>query len=930
VIIVARIGIQPFFTDSKNRISHNSKEECSMNDTTSTGDASVTYVYSFEDGHGLGKQLLGGKGYGLCDMTKIGVNVPPGFVVTTRACQVFFENSNLLPQEITRQIVEAMIALESKTGKVFGGADNPLLVSVRSGAAVSMPGMMDTILNLGLNASAIKGLIAQTNNPRFAYDAYRRFLQLFGKVALGVPDAHFDACMTAKKKSLHVSTDTELTVEALQDITRAFITIIEQHTGEAFPEDPWKQLHLAVVAVFQSWNGKRAVDYRREFNITPAIAQGTAVNVVSMVFGNMGDDSGTGVGFTRNPGTGVNEPYGEYMVNAQGEDVVAGIRTPETLQSLENTFPSMYNQILALRQKLEGYYREVQDYEFTVEKGVLYCLQTRTAKMNGAARVKTAVDLHREGVISEKEMIMRVKPSDIEHMLSPQLASNHTGTVVVQGLPASPGAATGAAVFHPDVAEVQGRAGIPVILIREETKPEDIHGFFPSQGILTSRGGKTSHAAVVARGMGKPCVSGATEMNVEGTVAYLPDGRVIREGDCITIDGNTGDVYLESLPLVDASFTEELEFLLRVADTMSAFPVYANADTPEDARKAVEYGARGIGLCRTERMFNDPARLPTVRSMILAEQVEDRQRYLDILFPMQVDDFIGIFTAMAGKVVTVRLLDPPMHEFLPTHMKLHEDITVLLHTIEMSDNRIDLETLAQELIELKTLQRRSEALAEVNPMLGHRGVRLGGMTYPEIYRMQIRAIMEATVTCLQNGIEVYPQIMVPQVCMATELQVVKQMFVELRATIERRESMVLPVEFGTMLETVRACIQSASIAPEVDFYSFGTNDLTQATFSFSREDAENRFIPHYQAQGAMEQNPFEVLDEEGVGFLMKHAITAARHVYPDLPIGICGEHGGYPDSFPFFKRIGLSKVSCSVSRVPVARLAAAHASVFDS
>ncbi len=910
------------------------------------------YVFAFKEGDGKNKQLLGGKGANLCEMTQIGLNVPPGFVISTEACLSYLDTADhTLPPGMMEQVKLQMAAVEQKNGKKFGDPQNPLLVSVRSGSAMSMPGMMDTILNLGLNHGTLQGLIAQTENERFSYDAYRRFIQLFGKVALGVPDEKFDAHFEEIKHRAGVKADIGLKTDDLKEVCNRFLAVVKEHTGKPFPSDVFEQLEIAIKAVFNSWMGKRAIDYRREFKITPQMANGTAVNVVTMVFGNMGNDSATGVGFTRDPGTGENVMFGEYLVNAQGEDVVAGIRTPKAVALLEQEMPVQYKQLEDLRQKLENHYHEVQDFEYTIEKGVLYCLQTRNGKMNTTAMVRTSVEMAKEGLITREQALLRIKPEMLEQLLHPRLDSLHKQTPLAQGLPASPGAASGHVVFDADRAELLGHAGEKVILVREETKPEDIHGFFAAQGILTSRGGKTSHAAVVARGMGKPCVAGAEGIQVDVKLRQATIGeKVLHEGDYITIDGGTGFVYQGIIPTVDPTFSDELKQLLGWADEIARLKVFANADTPVSAKKALEYGAMGIGLCRTERMFNGADRLPIVVEMILANNTGEREKALERLLAIQKQDFKEILITMAPRPVTIRLLDPPIHEFLPTVDVLREEIENLKHLKEtaggvsnlFSSLRLlnadpelskasaypftekGLELIDQAIAKKEQMLRKVRELFEVNPMLGHRGVRLG-LTYPEIYKMQIRAILEAAGECQKVGIHVNPEIMVPQVCNDQELVHVKRYVSEIQENIDNQLNIKLSFKFGTMIEVVRACVEAGAIAKEVEFFSFGTNDLTQATFSFSREDAENKFLPFYTQNGILKDNPFEILDVNGVGRLMEMAVRFGRETKPDLKIGICGEHGGQPDSIAFCDHLGLNYVSCSGPRVPVARLAAAQA-----
>jgi len=917
-----------------------------------------SFIYTFEEGDSSDRMLLGGKGANLCAMAQIGLDVPPGFVITTAACLAYLENQRL-PDGLMDGVRTHIATLERKSGKGFGAPTNPLLVSVRSGSAMSMPGMMDTILNLGLNAATLRGLAAQTGNQRFVWDAWRRFIQLFGKIAMGVPDEAFDAAMTAIKRKRGAVHDVELTADALEELAQAFLAVYREHTGLPLPADPYEQLERSIQAVFQSWNGKRAVDYRRQFRITPAMANGTAVNVCTMVFGNLGDDSATGVGFTRNPATGENVIYGEYLVNAQGEDVVAGIRTPKPIAAMAQEMPALYRQLLGLRDRLEAHYKEVQDFEFTIERGRLYCLQTRNGKMNARAMVTTSVGMFEEGLIAKDRALNRINALLLEQLLVPTLDPTHKARSLAQGLAASPGAASGSIVFDADTAEQRGREGEHVILVREETKPEDIHGFFAAQGILTSRGGKTSHAAVVARGMGKPCVSGCDAIAIDGRARTAKIGdATLREGDVITIDGTTGNVYAGRIPTVEARFFDELATLLSWADGAARLEVMANADTPGDAARARGYGAMGIGLCRTERMFNDPQRLPIVQEMILADTPAERQAALDRLLPIQRADFKGIFTAMAGLPVTVRLLDPPMHEFLPTASQLEFEIGQLRNlqraarsiaelpdTLKMLDPELprdyveSLGKLQRSLVQYREAKRgdaaleRREAmlkkvhlLAEVNPMLGHRGVRLG-LSFPQIYAMQIRAVLEAAAECAKEGIDVHPEIMVPQVCTAAELERVKAMVDALQPEIEARHGVRLDCKFGTMVEVVRACMRAADLARVAEFFSFGTNDLTQATFSFSREDAENKFLPQYIETGILPDNPFEMLDVDGVGRLMEFAVEWGRGARPGLVVGICGEHGGQPEAIRFCHDAGLDYVSCSAPRVPIARLAAAQAAL---
>ena len=819
-----------------------------------------------------------------------------------------------------------------------------------------MPGMMDTILNLGLNSETIEGLIQITSDGRFAYDAYRRFIQLFGKIALGVDEKEFDQILIKTKEKCGVTEDIDLDADCLKDLCDQYLTLVKKRTGSPFPKDPMVQLRLAIEAVFKSWMGKRAIDYRKEFKITPEMANGTAVNVCTMVFGNMGFDSATGVAFTRDPGTGENILYGEYLINAQGEDVVAGIRTPKPIQAMKKEMPKIYRDLERTRRILEEHFHEVQDFEFTVEKGTLYILQTRNGKMNAQAIVRTSKEMVEEKLITKEEAILRLKPQELEQLLHKRIDPNFKGKPICVGLPASPGAASGKAVFDADEAERLGKLGQKVILVREETKPEDIHGFFAAQGILTSRGGKTSHAAVVARGMGKPCVSGCEELHIDPKIKEATIRNIhIKEGDFITIDGSRGDVYQGEVPTVDPEISDNLLTLLAWADKVRTMGVRANADNPEDVIKARQLGAEGIGLCRTERMFNAVDRLPIVRVMILAGSKEKRAEAIAKLLPLQKSDFKKIFKAMEGLPVTIRLLDPPLHEFLPSAeelaselrnlkevesafstigniseaMKLmdpsfRESLKLLEHMVadivEIREKKLDKKLIRKE---QETLRKVKEMM-EVNPMLGHRGVRLG-ITYPEIYKMQIQAILEAAAGLIKEGFDVQPEIMVPQVCTAQELKWVHQLVKRVQKEVEKQYGIKIQFKFGTMIEVVRACMRAGRLAEVADFFSFGTNDLTQATFSFSREDAENKFLPLYNERKILQDNPFEVLDVKGVGRLMMIAIEWGRKTKPDLKIGICGEHGGHPDSVEFCHSIGLSYVSCSGPRIPIARLAAAHA-----
>ncbi|MBS7625856.1 pyruvate, phosphate dikinase [Candidatus Bathyarchaeota archaeon] len=871
-------------------------------------------IYDFEEGDGKNKRLLGGKGAGLCEMTKIGLPVPPGFTITTEVCLEYYKEGRKLPDGLMDEVKEHTSTIEKKTRKKFGDPKNPLLVSVRSGAALSMPGMMDTILNLGLNDETVVGLAEQTGDERFAYDCYRRLIQMFSRIAMQADGEKFDKKLEEVKAKYGAKYDTDLSVEALKELISEFKKICKEDTGREFPTSPYEQLKMAIEAVFSSWMGRRAVEYRRINKITPEMANGTAVTVQTMVFGNRGVDSATGVAFTRDPGTGENVFYGEYLVNAQGEDVVAGIRTPKPIIEMEKELPECYKELCKVREILEKHYKEVQDFEFTIEKGKLYVLQTRNGKMNAMATIKTSVDMYKEGILSKDEALLRVRPEQLEQLLHRTIDPNYSGKPVASGLAASPGAASGKVVFDADTAAELGSKGEKVILVREETKPDDIHGFFAAQGVLTSRGGKTSHAAVVARGMGKPCVSGCEQIKIDDRhKLFTVAGIQVKEGDIITIDGSTGAVYLGNVPTKEPELPKELEEILKWADEKRRVGVRANADTPEDARKARNLGAEGIGLCRTERMFNAVDRLPIVQKMILAESEQERKEYLSKLLPIQKNDFKEIFKSMNGLPVTVRLLDPPLHEFLPSLEGL------LLEITEMKAKNLDT-------TEKEEILRKVKSLIEVNPMMGHRGVRLG-ITYPEIYEMQTRAILEAAVELIKDGYDVKPEIMIPQVALASELEYLKQRLENIAQEVMEKSGVKVKYSFGTMMEVVRSCLVAGEIAKYAEFFSFGTNDLTQGTFSFSREDAENKFLPRYLDKGILKFNPFETLDKDGVGRLMQIAIQEGRKARTDLKVGICGEHGGEPESVRFCSKIGLDYVSCSVYRVPVARLAAAQEAV---
>ncbi|HOQ09804.1 MAG TPA: pyruvate, phosphate dikinase [Syntrophomonadaceae bacterium] len=875
----------------------------------------VKYVYLFEEGNSDMKMLLGGKGANLAEMTRIGLPVPPGFTITTEACNIYLSSGGNLPEEVLEQTFASLKALEQRTGKGFGDKNNPLLVSVRSGAAISMPGMMDTILNLGLNDETVQGLAELTGDERFAYDCYRRFIQMFGNVVLDIEHAFFDDIVEKHKRKLSVIFDYEIPASELQLIIREYKDLVLREKGFEFPQDVKEQLILAIKAVFNSWNNQRAIVYRRLNKIDDSL--GTAVNVQCMAFGNMGQDCGTGVAFTRNPSTGEKTLYGEFLVNAQGEDVVAGIRTPMPIDKLKEELPGVYQQFIDTCQKLENHYRDMQDIEFTVEKGTLYMLQTRNGKRTARAAVKVAVDMVNEGLITIEEALQRVDAEQLNQLLHRQIDTSVKVEPIAKGLPASPGAACGKVVFDANVAEKLGGAGEKVVLVRSETTPDDIHGIIHAQGVLTSRGGMTSHAAVVARGMGKPCVCGCEAIKIDGAGnQFTVNGLVVKEGDIITIDGATGNVMLGEVPMIEPTLSDEFETLLQWADQVKSLAVRANADTPEDAARAREFGAEGIGLCRTEHMFMAQERLPYVQEMIMAETLEEREKPLAKLLEFQRQDFYGILKAMAPYPVTIRLLDPPLHEFLPDHETLIHEIAELKH--QHANNTA--------IIEKGELLKKVVSLKETNPMLGHRGCRLG-ITYPEIYRMQARAIFEALLQLKKEGVEAYAEIEIPLVMDISELALLKAEIDSVYEEIKAESGEELKYSVGTMIELPRACLTADKIAAEAEFFSFGTNDLTQTTLGFSRDDAEGKFIPVYLEKKILRDNPFAVLDREGVGSLMKIAVEKARSVKPDVLMGICGEHGGEPSSIEFCHMIGLNYVSCSPYRIPVARLAAAQAAI---
>jgi len=871
------------------------------------------HVFLFKEGSSKLVNLLGGKGAGLAEMTRIGLLVPPGFTITTDVCREYIKDGEAVLDKISHEVDEKLKILEKETGHLFGDASNPLLVSVRSGAPVSMPGMMETVLNLGLNDQTVKGLIAQTANERFAYDAYRRFVQMYSKVVLGVDGKKFEDLIEAFKGKLGVKLDTELDKDTLKELVVAFKRLVRAETGKAFPEDPRLQLKTAIKAVFESWDIKKARNYRRIFKIPDDL--GTAVNVQVMVFGNMGEDSGSGVGFTRNPSTGENRLYGEYLLNAQGEDVVSGARTPQPIDSLHKQLPQVYEDLLRVSRMLERHYKDIQDIEFTIERGKLYLLQTRTGKRTAQAAVKIAVDMVKEGLLTEKEALMRVEPEQLDQLLHKRIDPKADIKVIAKGLPASPGAASGKVVFNTDEAAKLGNAGEKVLLVRPETTPEDIHGMVAAQGVLTSRGGMTCHAAVVARGMGKPAVVGAEEIKIDlEKETFNIDGLEVKKGAIITIDGGSGQVILGEVPTIEPELTTEFRVLLGWASRARRLGVRANADTPEAAKNARNFGAEGIGLCRTERMFNAKDRLPTVQEMILAETEEDRKRALNKLLPMQKNDFKEIFRIMKGLPVTIRLLDLPLHEFLP---KL-EDLLVETATLRSTDVEED------AFKEKERVLKKVMALSEHNPMLGHRGCRLG-ITHPEIYEMQTRAIFEAATELSKEGVSVELEIMVPLVSEANELRFLREKIEKVANDVMEKFKVKLKYSIGTMIEIPRAALTADEIAKYADFFSFGTNDLTQTVWGYSRDDAEGKFLHNYLNNKIVADNPFETIDVSGVGKLMRIAIESGRGAKKGLKIGICGEVGGEPRSVEFCRQIGLDYVSCSPFRVPVANLAAAHA-----
>ncbi len=877
------------------------------------------------------RALLGGKGANLADMTRLKIPVPPGFTVTTEACNAYLDKGYTFPEDMWEQELEALKHVEELTTKTFGDPQRPLLVSCRSGAKFSMPGMMDTILNIGLNDEVAEGLIALTADPRFVYDSYRRLVQMFGSVVLDVPDEVFEAVITAKRREAGVETDTELSAEDWQAVTKKFKEIVRSYTGEPFPDEPLEQLRLATEAVFKSWNGKRAIDYRNAAGIPHNL--GTAVNIQTMVFGNMGDDCATGVAMSRNASTGENVLEGDYLTNAQGEDVVAGIRLTKPMDAFKDEMPHQYAEFEAFAKKLETHYKNMQDMEFTVEHEKLWILQTRDGKRTAQAEVRIAVDMVEEALIDKKTAVKRVKPTQIEFFLHPQLdaTARKTARKLAQGLNVSPGAAVGMVALDADTAERWAKEeNKAVIMVRPETKPDDVHGMLAARGILTSRGGRTSHAALVARQFGKPAVVGVTELEIDLDIREIHvDGLVIKEGDVLSIDGTTGDIFLGELPTVIPDINNPyLNKLLSWADELRKLEVWANADYPQDAEKARSYGAQGLGLVRTEHMFFETERLPIVQKMIMAKNPTERNEAIARLLPMQRGDFEGLFRAMDGLPVVIRLIDPPLHEFLPAYEELVQDLADLKVRLQHYQTMSDINSALAEIRIKEDYLERVIALREANPMLGTRGVRLG-LLIPELTEMQVRAIFEAAVKCRKEGVAVHPKVMIPLTMHVNELKVQQAALEAVAKEVLDESKVELPYKFGTMIEVPRAALTAAELANVAEFFSFGTNDLTQTTYGISRDDAEAGFLVDYMQRGLLPENPFATLDQEGVGKLMAMAVEAGRTSRPDLEIGICGEHGGDPQSVTFCHSLGLDYVSCSPYRVPVARLAAAHAALDD-
>ena len=870
-------------------------------------------VYAFEEADSKNRMLLGGKGAGLSEMTRLKLPVPPGFTITTQVCNQYYDNGRKLQKNVISEVMQNISKIEKKTGKKWNSTNDPLLVSVRSGAAISMPGMMDTILNLGLNDQTVLGLAKKTNNPRFAWDSYRRFIQLFGKVVFGVSDEKFDHVLNTAKKRQGVTDDSKLDINSLKKIVSEYKKICDNHTKRRFPNSPNEQLQLAIEAVFKSWMGERAIVYREKNNITKDIANGTAVNIVTMVFGNMGDDSATGVVFTRNGHNGKKEIEGEYLINAQGEDVVAGVRTGKDISQLKREMPNSYKELFNACSKLEKHFREPQDIEFTIEQGNFYLLQTRTAKMSAGALVKTSVDMVKERLIDKNRALTRIPAQQLEALLHKTIDQNKIKGFekLTKGIAASPGAASGIVVFDVKRAITMGEDGKKIILIRQETKPEDVPAFFSSEGILTSQGGKSSHAAIVSRGMGKPCIVGCSDLKIDyENNRCVANGITVLEGEPITIDGSSGVVYIGDVPTVEPQVTKDFQTILAWAKNTKKLGIRANADTPDAAKLARKFGAEGIGLCRTERMFNATDRIGLFVDMIMATNESQRKQVLKKLGQLQKSDFVQILKAMEGYKVTIRLLDPPLHEFLPNPEELMD--------------RIYKNKKGENLSQTKKVLERAKELAEINPMMGHRGVRVG-ITYPEIYRTQITSVFEAAIELSKKKINAKPQIMIPQVGSIAELNHIKQIYDNVKSEMQKKHKTKINVSFGTMLEVVRACLTSDELVKTAEFFSFGTNDLTQAVFSFSREDAEGKFLPEYMEKELLEISPFQSIDVNGVGNLMKIGIKQGRAIKKDLEIGICGEHGGDPNSIKFCHSSNVSYVSASPHRIPIAIVAAAQA-----
>lgn len=894
---------------------------------------SSKWVYLFSEGNKDMRDLLGGKGANLAEMNNAGLPVPPGFTITTEACNAYFANDKQFPEGMWNQVLEALKTLEKQTGKRLGDPANPLLVSARSGARISMPGMMDTVLNIGFNQKVLDGFAKLTGNIRVAWDAYRRLIQMFGNIVKEISRHKFEAILEEYKAKTEGGRDTDLSVAMLKDIVRDFKALYQSELGEKFPDDPLEQIRQAIAAVFNSWFGAPATSYRNAEGISHD--WGTAVNIQTMVFGNMGERSGTGVAFTRNPASGEKQVWGEYLLNAQGEDVVAGIRTPQPISHLEEDLPKIWDEFIKISNRLEQHYRDMQDLEFTIERDKLYMLQTRTGKRTAIAAVKIAVDMVQEGLIEKNEAILRVNPNQIDQFLHPRFdpeaveEAKNSGHLIAWGLNASPGAATGLAIFDADTAAERGQAGEKVILVRPETNPDDVHGMIEAQGILTQRGGMTSHAAVVARGWGKACVAGCETISIDMDARTFRVGDiVIREGDPISIDGTTGSVFQGEIRTIDASFDEESELvtLLSWADEIRKLGVWTNADNPKDARRARSFGAEGIGLCRTEHMFFEEERRPIVVKMIMSEEESERQKLLDQLLPFQREDFEGIFRAMDGFPVIVRLIDPPMHEFLPTKDELNDEICQLQLKLQSNPSETTLKRIKKKLAEKEHLLDVVESMWETNPMMGLRGCR-AGISYPGLTEMQVRAIFEAACNVAKEGVKVYPEVMIPLVSHVNELMLEREKLEKVVKDVLREKDCKLKYKFGLMIETPRAALTADVVAHYADFFSFGTNDLTQMTYGVSRDDAEGKFLRQYVAWGILPNNPFEILDRDGVGTLMKMTLEKGLATNPKLEIGGCGEHFGEPSSIEFSHIIGLNYVSASPFRVPIARLAAAQAAL---